>query len=83
MSKVHGALTVVHSHETGRAAIKAATKRARNTTIVIGADQDKGALLLDIDVQGEVCGSVEELREQLRLILDALDGTEHFHTKEN
>ena len=83
MSKVHGAFTTIHKHDTGRQAVDAAARRARNTTIVIGADQDKGALLLDIDVQGEVCESVEELREQLRLILDALDGTEHFHTKEN
>lgn len=76
MSKVHGALTIVHSHETGMAALAAAVLRQRNTTIVIGADQDKGSLLLDIDVQGEVCESVEELREQLRLVLDALKGAE-------
>ncbi len=71
---VHGALTVIHEHPNGMACIKAATERARNTTIVIGADQKDGALLLDIDVQGEVCGSVAELREQLLLVIEALDG---------
>src|SRR5690625_2341788 len=50
-----GAHTVIHYHRNGKAAVDAATARARNTTIVIGADLDKGALLLDVDVQGEVC----------------------------
>ena len=74
MSKVHGAFTTIHKHDTGRQAVDAATRRARNTTIVIGADQDKGALLLDIDVQAEVCADPSELRDQLMLVVDALDG---------
>lgn len=71
---VVGAQTNIHRHPNGRACIEAAADRARNTTIVIGADQKTGVLLLDIDVQAEVCADVGELREQLRLILDALDG---------
>lgn len=35
---VEGAWTRVHPHENGREALEAATERARNTTIVIGAD---------------------------------------------
>lgn len=76
MSKVHGAQTNIHLHESGAHAILAAAKRKRNTTIVIGADQDNGALLLDIDVQAEVCADAAELRDQLRLILEALEGAD-------
>lgn len=74
MAQVLGAQTNVHYHPNGAAAVTAAAERARNTTIVIGADQDKGALLIDIDVQGDVCGNVGELKDQLRLVLEALDG---------
>ncbi len=71
---VHGAWTEVHFHENGLAALAAATVRGRNTTIVIGADQQSGSLLIDIDVQSDVCADAAELREQLLLIADALAG---------
>ncbi|MBB5748550.1 hypothetical protein [Micrococcus sp. TA1] len=73
---VHGAMTGVHYHANGQAAVNAATKRARNTTIVIGADQKDGTLLLDIDVQSQVCRDKAELIDQLRLIIKALEGQE-------
>ena len=78
--EVRGAHTVIHQHETGRAAMEAATERARNTTIVIGAGQDKGVLLLDIDVQSDVCSGATELREQLLLIVEVLDGYDPMGT---
>lgn len=71
---VRGAQTNVHRHLSGAAALAAATERARNTTIAIGADQKHGVLILDIDVQADVCRDLEELKDQLRLILAALDG---------
>lgn len=71
---VNAAHTVIHLHENGRAALDAAASRARNTTIVIGADQINGTLLLDIDAQADVCADARELREQLLLIVEALDG---------
>jgi hypothetical protein len=71
---VHGAQTSVYYHSNGRECADAATARARNTTIVIGVDQQRGVLLIDIDVQAEVCADVAELREQLLLIVDALNG---------
>lgn len=71
---VHGAHTSIHRHLNGRACFEAATARARNTTIVIGADQSDGVLLLDIDVQADVCADASELREQLLLIVEALEG---------
>ena len=74
MSKVHGAWTTIHKHENGAAAVRAATQRARNSTIVIGADQDNGTLLIDIDVQAEICRDKHELKEQLQHIIEALDG---------
>ena len=74
---------MIHRHESGRECIAAATERARNTTIVIGADQKDGALLLDIDVQADVCADVNELREQLRLVLEALDGIDPLATESN
>lgn len=75
---VTGAMTIVHRHASGIDAIAAAHQRARNTTIVIGADQEGGALLLDIDVQADVCADPAELREQLLLIASALDGQVMF-----
>ena len=71
---VSGAQTNIHRHPNGRAVIDAATERARNTTIVIGADQKSGVLLLDIDVQADVCVDAAELRQQLLLVVEALDG---------
>jgi hypothetical protein len=71
---VNGALTLIHQHENGRAVLAAAGDRARNTTIVIGVDQHDGTLLIDIDVQEDVCSGAKELREQLLLIVEALDG---------
>jgi hypothetical protein len=62
----------IHRHPDGLACIEAAMRRKRNTTIVIGADQTSGVLLLDVDVQAEVCADAAELREQLRLVMDAL-----------
>lgn len=71
---VFAAQTNIHRHETGADAVAAATERARNTTIVIGADQERGVLLLDIDVQADVCRDAKELQDQLRLIIEALEG---------
>ena len=73
---VVGAMTRVHHHKNGRACLEAATARARNSTIVIGADQVAGVLLLDIDVQAELHADLNQLRSDLRLILEALDGHE-------
>lgn len=77
---VSGAHTAIHRHRTGRAAIEAATNRARNTTIVIGADQSQGVLVLDIDVQADICSGAAELREQLMLVVEALDGYDPMRT---
>jgi hypothetical protein len=73
---VKGAMVSIHNHPDGLACIEAAMRRKRNTTIVIGADQRSGVLLLDIDVQADVCADTDELRAQLRLLLEALDGAE-------
>lgn len=74
MSTTTGAWTSIHFHENGADCMAAAIQRARNTTIVIGVDQDKGALLIDFDVQQDVCLGVDELKDQLRLLLESLDG---------
>ena len=74
MSRVHGAWVEIHTHENGADCVAAAAARARNTTIIIGADQDKGCLLIDFDVQEGACSGVVELKEQLQLILETLDG---------
>lgn len=71
---VHGAHTTLNLHETGAQAVAAAIQRARNTTIVIGVDQDKGVLLIDIDTQADVCSGAAEMQDHLRLIIDALNG---------
>lgn len=76
--RVTGASTNIHFHENGAAAVQAASDRARNTTIIIGADQDKGALLIDIDVQADVCSGADELKQHLAIILEALDGYNPF-----
>lgn len=74
MSAAYGAWTQLHRHSGGHDCLAAAGARRRNTTIVIGADQKNGTLLLDIDVQADVCSGVVELRKQLQLVIDALDG---------
>jgi len=74
MSKVTGAMTHIHFHETGHDAVKAAVLRERNSTIVIGGDSASGVLLLDIDVQADICSGAAELREQLLMIIEALEG---------
>lgn len=71
---VHGAQTNLNLYATGAQAIAAAIKRERNTTIVIGVDQEKGALLIDIDTQVSVCSGAKEMQDHLRLIIEALDG---------
>lgn len=79
---VRGSLTLVHRHENGMQAVQAAIARARNTTIVIGADQSDGTLLIDIDVQADVCANAAELREQLLMIVEALEGFDPLAEKE-
>ena len=74
MSGVIGSHVSIHRHITGRDVLKAATNRRRNTTIAIGADQANGVLLLDIDVQADVCADAAELREQILLVAEALEG---------
>ena len=74
MSKVTGAMTHIHFHDNGKAVLQAAKARERNTTLVIGADSKNGVLLLDIDVQDDTCSGVAELREQLLMIIEALEG---------
>lgn len=84
--RVHGAQTNIHFHDSGVATLASAAVRERNTTIVIGADQDKGVLLLDIDVQADVCSGADELRQQLLMIAEALEGADPFadtNTKEH
>jgi len=76
MGEVNGAMTLVHVHDTGAQCLYSAIQRARNTTIVVGADQEKGTLLLEIDVQSGAFGSIEVLQGQLRLIVDVLDGAD-------
>lgn len=71
---VHGAQTNVHLHQNGALAMYAALQRRRNSTIVIGGDQKDGVLLLDIDVQAEICEDAAELIGQLRLVIEALEG---------
>lgn len=74
MSAVHGAQTNLNLYATGAEAIKAAVQRARNTTIVIGVDQEKGTLLIDIDTQEDVCSGAAEMQDHLALIIEALNG---------
>ena len=81
-SHVVGASIHVHRHYSGQASLLAAKIRARNTTIVIGADQDNGVLVVDIDVQADVCRDAAELREQLLLIAEALEGYSPLATNE-
>lgn len=71
---VSGASVHIHRHLYGRDCLTAAGNRARNTTIVIGADQRAGVLLLDIDVQADTVADAGELREQLLLVAEALEG---------
>ncbi len=78
MAKAHGAMTSLNLHDTGAEAIAAAVERARNTTIVIGVDQDKGALLIDIDTQVDICSGAAEMQDHLRLIIEALNGYDPF-----
>jgi hypothetical protein len=68
------AQTNLHLHENGEQALNSATQRERNTTIVIGVDQQDGILLVDIDTQADICSGVAELQDHLRLIIEALDG---------
>jgi len=74
VSKVTGAMTHIHFHDNGKAVLQAAKARERNTTLVIGGDVKNGVLLLDIDVQDDTCSGVAELREQLLMIIEALEG---------
>lgn len=74
MGAAHGAQTNLNMWETGAQAVAAAVKRARNTTIVIGVDQDKGALLIDIDTQADICSGAKEMQDHLRLVIEALNG---------
>lgn len=78
MAKAHGAQTNLNMYETGAQAVAAAVKRARNTTIVIGIDQEKGALLIDIDTQADICSGAAEMQDHLRLIIEALNGYDPF-----
>ncbi|WP_442575889.1 hypothetical protein ACSBPH_01685 [Microbacterium sp. F51-2R] len=78
MSAVHGAQTNLNLYENGAQAIAAAIKRERNTTIVIGVDQDKGVLLIDIDTQADICRDAAEMQDHLRLIIEALNGHDPF-----
>ena len=71
---VTGAQTNIHFHKSGAQAVAAASERARNTTIVIGADQDKGVMLIDIDIQEDICSGAAELQDHLRLVIEALNG---------
>lgn len=75
---VVGAQTNIHYHPNGRDAVLASDARERNTTIIIGVDQANGVLLIDIDVQADVCRDAAELREQLLLIAHALEGHDPF-----
>lgn len=74
MSKVTGAWTSIHTHGSGIECLAAAFKRSRNTTIVIGCDQNNGTLIIDFDIQEDACRNSEELRNHLSLLLEALDG---------
>jgi len=67
-------MTHIHFHDNGKAVLQAAKARERNTTLVIGGDVKNGVLLLDIDVQDDTCSGVAELREQLLMIIEALEG---------
>lgn len=76
MSIVTGAWTQIHRHENGAVCLAAAYQRNRNTTLAIGVDQDNGTLLVDFDVQAEICTDVDELKAHLRLLLECLDGAD-------
>lgn len=76
MSKITGAWTSIHTHEDGIHCLAAAWKRNRNTTLAIGVDQDSGTLLVDFDVQDEICSDVNELKAHLKLLLECLDGAD-------
>lgn len=82
MPAVTGAQTNIHFHSSGQRVVAAAIKRSRNTTIAIGADQRAGVLLLDIDVQADVCANAKELREQLLMIAEALEGHDSLADQE-
>lgn len=77
-TRVHGAQVNLNMWENGAQAVAAAVKRARNTTIVIGVDVDKGAMLIDIDTQASICSGAAEMQDHLRLIIEALNGYDPF-----
>jgi len=83
MGLVTGAQTNIHFHMSGAQAVAAAIERARNSTIVIGADQDKGVMLIDIDIQEDICSGVAELQDHLRLVIEALNGFDPFADDES
>lgn len=68
----HAGVTV-NRHETGQECVEAATRRASNTTIVIGVDRIGGTLAIDIDTQGEVHPQNTDLAKDLRMIAEAIE----------
>lgn len=75
MSKIHSAQASVHLHDNGLECLQAAEARERNTTIVIGVDAaGPGALVIDVDAQAGVTASTQELQDNLRLIIESLNG---------
>ncbi|WP_190264847.1 hypothetical protein [Glutamicibacter nicotianae] len=68
----HAGVTV-NRHETGKECVESATRRASNTTIVIGVDRIGGTLAIDIDTQGEVHPLDTDLAKDLRMIAEAIE----------
>lgn len=71
-SATHAGVTV-NRHETGKECVEAATRRASNTTIVIGVDRIGGTLAIDIDTQSEVHPQDTDLAKDLRMIAEAIE----------